>query len=84
MRPVAVGDLALGPLCASLRCVSSLKTVETQSLRRQTLDAFLHVGVGENVAEARLMDAAADSTDARRLLFGRGRRQSLRVGCRRK
>ena len=50
MRLVAVRDLALGPLSTSLRRVSTLEAVETQSLRRQMLDAFLHVGVGENIA----------------------------------
>ena len=77
MRLVAVGDLALRPLRASLRCVSTLEAVETQSLRRETLDTFLHISVGENVAVTRLVDAAADSTDACRLLFRWRRCQTL-------
>ena len=84
MRPVTVRDLALGPLSTSLRRVSTLEAVETQPLRRQTLDAFLHVGVGENVAMVRLVDAVAYSTDASQLLFRRRRSQPLRVGRRRK
>ena len=71
MRLVAVGDLALRPLSASLRRVSTLETVETQSLRRQTLDAFLHIGIGENITQPRLMDAITDATDACRLLLWR-------------
>ena len=84
MRLVAAGNLALRPLRASLRRVSTLEAVETQPLRRQTLDAFLHVGVGENVTKARLVDAVTNSTDASRLLFQWRRCQSLRVGRRRK
>ena len=84
MRPMAVRDLALGPLSASLRRMSTLEAVETQPLRRQTLNTFLHVGVGEDVAMTRLVDAAANSTDASRLLFRWRRCQPLRVGRRRK
>ena len=84
MRLVAVGDLALRPLSASLRRVSTLEAVETQSFRRQTLDALLDVGVDEDVAAARLMDAAANTADASRLLFRRRRSEPLSVGRRRK
>ena len=84
MHLVAVRDAALGPLCAGLRCVSTLEAVETQSFCRQTLDTLLDVGVNEDIATLRLVDAAANTADASRLLFRRRRRETLSIGCRRK
>ena len=69
MSLVAVRDTALGPLSAVLRCVPTLEAVETQSLHLKTLDAFLDVGVDQNVAALRLVDAAANAANTRRLLF---------------
>ena len=34
MRPVAIGDLTLGPLSAGFRRMPTLEAVETQPLRR--------------------------------------------------
>ena len=73
MRLVAIRDTALGPLSAVLCRVPTLEAVETQSLRLKMLDAFLDVGVDQNVAALRLVDAATNAANASRLLFWRRR-----------
>ena len=59
MRLPAIRDTALRPLSAVLRCVPSLKAVETQSLRLETVNAFLDSRVDQKVTRLRFVDAAA-------------------------
>ena len=77
MHHGTAGHLAFGSFCAGPCCVVAFEAMEAQTLHRQMLDTLLDVGVHEDVAEARLMHAAAHTADVSRLLLLRRRNKPL-------
>ena len=84
MHHGAVGHLAFGSFDAGPCCMAAFEAMEAQTLRRQTLDTLFDVGIHEDVAEARLMHAAAHTANVGRLLLLRTRNKPLCIRRRRK
>ena len=69
MHHEAVGHLAFGSFGTGPCCMAALKAMEAQTLRRQALDPLVDVSASEDVAEARLVHAAAHTANVSRLLL---------------